>query len=119
MKYYQEAELVDHLSQSYDSQNLPVIYAIETCFVANISHHNTRVWQEGVWVPDWHDKCMQAIAAMRGWGKQEIPDKTHRPTALSGTIPTCENPVTRPGIEPSSPWWEASGLTAQPITVPE
>ncbi|KAJ8869162.1 hypothetical protein PR048_030732 [Dryococelus australis] len=40
--------------------------------------------------------------------------KTSRPTASSGTIPTCENPVTRPGIEPWSQWWEASGLTAQP-----
>ncbi|KAJ8887519.1 hypothetical protein PR048_013735 [Dryococelus australis] len=27
---------------------------------------------------------------------------------------TCENPVTRPGIEPGSPWWEASVLIAQP-----
>ncbi|KAJ8884986.1 hypothetical protein PR048_011182 [Dryococelus australis] len=42
-----------------------------------------------------------------------IPDKTRRPTASSGTIPTCKNPVTRPGIEPGSPWWEASELTAQ------
>ncbi|KAJ8880340.1 hypothetical protein PR048_016807 [Dryococelus australis] len=29
-----------------------------------------------------------------------IPEKTRRPTASSGTIPTCQNPVTRPGIEP-------------------
>ncbi|KAJ8867383.1 hypothetical protein PR048_031184 [Dryococelus australis] len=34
---------------------------------------------------------------------------------VRGTIPTCENPVTRPGIEPGSPWWEASSLTAQPL----
>ncbi|KAJ8889280.1 hypothetical protein PR048_008778 [Dryococelus australis] len=27
--------------------------------------------------------------------------KTRRPTASSGTIPTCENPVTLPGIEPA------------------
>ncbi|KAJ8875642.1 hypothetical protein PR048_023538 [Dryococelus australis] len=40
--------------------------------------------------------------------------KTRRPTASSGTIPTCENPVTRAGIEPGSPWWEASRLTTQP-----
>ncbi|KAJ8872562.1 hypothetical protein PR048_026168 [Dryococelus australis] len=44
----------------------------------------------------------------------EIPEKTHRPTASSGTIPTCGNPVTRPGIESGSPWWEASGLTGRP-----
>ncbi|KAJ8870876.1 hypothetical protein PR048_027177 [Dryococelus australis] len=45
-------------------------------------------------------------------GKREIPEKTRRPASSSGTIPTCENPeVTRPGIEPGSPWWEASRLT--------
>ncbi|KAJ8869514.1 hypothetical protein PR048_028505 [Dryococelus australis] len=36
----------------------------------------------------------------RGRGKREIPEKTRSPTASSGTIPICENPVTRPGIEP-------------------
>ncbi|KAJ8895710.1 hypothetical protein PR048_001047 [Dryococelus australis] len=44
----------------------------------------------------------------------EIPEKTSRPTVSSGMIPTCKGPVTRPGIEPNSPWWEASRLTAQP-----
>ncbi|KAJ8895232.1 hypothetical protein PR048_000557 [Dryococelus australis] len=53
-------------------------------------------------------------AGIKGRGKREIPEKTRRPTASSGTIPTCENPVTRPRIEPGSPWWEASRLTAQP-----
>ncbi|KAJ8898439.1 hypothetical protein PR048_003799 [Dryococelus australis] len=43
----------------------------------------------------------------------QIPEKTRRLTASSGTISTCENPVTRPGIEPDSPWWEASVLIAQ------
>ncbi|KAJ8893719.1 hypothetical protein PR048_006319 [Dryococelus australis] len=34
-------------------------------------------------------------------GKREIPEKTRRPAASSGTIPTCENPgVARSGIEP-------------------
>ncbi|KAJ8882999.1 hypothetical protein PR048_014838 [Dryococelus australis] len=47
-------------------------------------------------------------------GKREIPKKTRRPAASSGTIPTCGNPVTRQGIEPGSPWWEASSLTAHP-----
>ncbi|KAJ8867542.1 hypothetical protein PR048_031344 [Dryococelus australis] len=41
---------------------------------------------------------------MKGRGKREIPEKTRRPTALSGTIPTCKNPVTQPGIEPGSSW---------------
>ncbi|KAJ8886131.1 hypothetical protein PR048_012340 [Dryococelus australis] len=48
-----------------------------------------------------------------GTGETEIPEKTRRPVALPGTIPTCENMVTRLGIEPSSPWWEASMLTTQ------
>ncbi|KAJ8893087.1 hypothetical protein PR048_005670 [Dryococelus australis] len=51
-------------------------------------------------------------AGMKGQGKREIPEKTRRPTASSRTIPTCENPVTRPGIEPGSPLWEASVLIA-------
>ncbi|KAJ8872096.1 hypothetical protein PR048_025697 [Dryococelus australis] len=39
---------------------------------------------------------------------REILEKTRRPTASSGTIPT------RPGIERGLPWWEASVLIAQP-----
>ncbi|KAJ8885249.1 hypothetical protein PR048_011446 [Dryococelus australis] len=50
----------------------------------------------------------------RGRWKREIPEKAPRPTASSGTIPTCESPLTRPGIEPGSPWREASVLIAQP-----
>ncbi|KAJ8883943.1 hypothetical protein PR048_015799 [Dryococelus australis] len=53
---------------------------------------------------------------MKGRGKREIPEKTRRPTASSGTIPTCENPVTRTGIEPSLPWWEVSVPIAQQPT---
>ncbi|KAJ8894238.1 hypothetical protein PR048_006850 [Dryococelus australis] len=34
-------------------------------------------------------------------GKRDIPEKTRRPAASSGTIPTCRNPgVTQPEIEP-------------------
>ncbi|KAJ8874884.1 hypothetical protein PR048_022774, partial [Dryococelus australis] len=40
-------------------------------------------------------------------GKREIPEKTRRSAATSVTISTCDNP----GIEPGSPWWEASSLT--------
>ncbi|KAJ8898236.1 hypothetical protein PR048_003596 [Dryococelus australis] len=47
-------------------------------------------------------------------GKRETPVKIRRPTASSSTIPAFENPVTRTGIEPGSPCWEASRLTAQP-----
>ncbi|KAJ8881594.1 hypothetical protein PR048_018079 [Dryococelus australis] len=43
-----------------------------------------------------------------GRGKQEIPEKTHRPAASSGTILTCKNPgIAPPGIEPGSPRWES------------
>ncbi|KAJ8868465.1 hypothetical protein PR048_029993 [Dryococelus australis] len=47
---------------------------------------------------------------------RETPEETRRSEALSGMIPTYKNPgVTRPGIEPSSPWFKASSLTAQPL----
>ncbi|KAJ8872350.1 hypothetical protein PR048_025954 [Dryococelus australis] len=36
---------------------------------------------------------------MEGRGKWEIPEKTLPPTPSSGTIPTCENSVTRPRTE--------------------
>ncbi|KAJ8882200.1 hypothetical protein PR048_018688 [Dryococelus australis] len=49
-----------------------------------------------------------------GRGKREIPEKTLRPTASSGTIPTCENPVTRPGIEPGNPLARVMGRQASP-----
>ncbi|KAJ8894034.1 hypothetical protein PR048_006644 [Dryococelus australis] len=44
-------------------------------------------------------------------GERELPEKTRRPMALSGTIPTCGNP----GIDPTanrtvSPRWEVSSL---------
>ncbi|KAJ8872478.1 hypothetical protein PR048_026084 [Dryococelus australis] len=52
-------------------------------------------------------------AEMKGRGKLEISEKTRQPTASSGTIPTCENPVTRPDIEPGPPWWGASVLITQ------
>ncbi|KAJ8870896.1 hypothetical protein PR048_027197 [Dryococelus australis] len=57
-----------------------------------------------------------SAAGMKGRGKREIPEKTCRPAASSGTIPTCENPGgTRSGIVPSSPRWEASRLTAASV----
>ncbi|KAJ8867745.1 hypothetical protein PR048_031548 [Dryococelus australis] len=45
---------------------------------------------------------------MSGRANGRSQGKTRRPTASSGTISTCENAVTRLGIEPGSPWWEAS-----------
>ncbi|KAJ8892199.1 hypothetical protein PR048_004779 [Dryococelus australis] len=50
----------------------------------------------------------RSSAVMKGRGKREIAEKIRRPAASSVTIPTCENSgVTRLGIEPGSPWWEA------------
>ncbi|KAJ8870808.1 hypothetical protein PR048_027107 [Dryococelus australis] len=57
-----------------------------------------------------------------GVGEAGYPEKTRRLTTSSISIPTCENPVTRPGIKPGSPWWEASVLIAQPpwpLQIPE
>ncbi|KAJ8867446.1 hypothetical protein PR048_031248 [Dryococelus australis] len=41
-----------------------------------------------------------------------------RPTASSSTIPTCDNPVTRAGIETGSPWWEAERAHRSAIVAP-
>ncbi|KAJ8893531.1 hypothetical protein PR048_006129 [Dryococelus australis] len=49
-----------------------------------------------------------------GWEKREFPEKTRRSAESSDTILSCKNPVTQPGIEPGSPWWEASVLIVQP-----
>ncbi|KAJ8896380.1 hypothetical protein PR048_001724 [Dryococelus australis] len=48
-----------------------------------------------------------------GAGVTGDPEKISQPTALPGSIPTCENPVTRPGIKPGSPWWEVLGVKAK------
>ncbi|KAJ8895355.1 hypothetical protein PR048_000687 [Dryococelus australis] len=54
-------------------------------------------------------------ASIKRWGKREIPEKTRQPAASPSTIPTCENlGMSRPGIEPGTPWWEISRLTARP-----
>ncbi|KAJ8881166.1 hypothetical protein PR048_017639 [Dryococelus australis] len=52
----------------------------------------------------------------RHWNDErgDIPEKARRPASSTGTIPTCEGPVTQPGIEPGSSWWEAGVLTTQP-----
>ncbi|KAJ8880193.1 hypothetical protein PR048_016659 [Dryococelus australis] len=55
----------------------------------------------------------RACVALIDPAKQRVLEKTRRPTASSGTIPTCENPgVTRPRTEPGSPWLEANSLIA-------
>ncbi|KAJ8875040.1 hypothetical protein PR048_022930 [Dryococelus australis] len=72
--------------------------------------HETTRWRVGVN----NSQQRKSSAGMKGRRKREIPEKNRRPTASSGTIPKCENPVTRSGIEPDSPRWEASGMTARP-----
>ncbi|KAJ8881319.1 hypothetical protein PR048_017800 [Dryococelus australis] len=44
---------------------------------------------------------------MQGWGKHKIPEKTRQSEASYGTILG----VAALGIEPGSPWWQASSLT--------
>ncbi|KAJ8897668.1 hypothetical protein PR048_003018 [Dryococelus australis] len=56
----------------------------------------------------------QGGAGMKGRGRREIPEKTRRPTASSGTILTCDNPVTQPGIKPG----EVGGSVADGDVLP-
>ncbi|KAJ8880548.1 hypothetical protein PR048_017018 [Dryococelus australis] len=52
-------------------------------------------------------------------GKREYPENTCRQAVSSSKIPTCENlGVKPPGIEPGSPWWEASALATVPPRTP-
>ncbi|KAJ8866874.1 hypothetical protein PR048_032736 [Dryococelus australis] len=54
---------------------------------------------------------------MKGGGGREIPEETHRPTASSGTIPTCEIAMGGERADRSAtvaPWWKAGILTARP-----
>ncbi|KAJ8875134.1 hypothetical protein PR048_023027 [Dryococelus australis] len=61
------------------------------------------------------DNYLQISHASTERGEREIPEKTRRPAASSGTIPTCEYPgVTRPAIEPGPHRWEVRRLTSQP-----
>ncbi|KAJ8873063.1 hypothetical protein PR048_026679 [Dryococelus australis] len=55
---------------------------------------------------DWASLPQQAIAEMNA---RRPADQRHCPARFQ----ICENPVTRTRIEPCSPWWEASVLTAQ------
>ncbi|KAJ8897248.1 hypothetical protein PR048_002594 [Dryococelus australis] len=70
----------------------PVIYlAFRRCCILTTPHPHLLSR------PRWH-------------GKREIPEETRKPAALSGTIPTCENPgATPPGIEVDSSRWESRG----------
>ncbi|KAJ8896930.1 hypothetical protein PR048_002276 [Dryococelus australis] len=60
-------------------------------------------------------RCCSILISITLIGSQDLSVKscpnffTHPREASSGMIPTCKNPgVTRPGMEPGLPWWEAS-----------
>ncbi|KAJ8877521.1 hypothetical protein PR048_021976 [Dryococelus australis] len=95
------------------STRYPVAMQVREMLVAAPCLLNSSLLWRKAWVVSWHlGPTTRRGLGMKGRGKLEIPEKTRRPTASSGTIPTCENPVTRSGIEPGSPWWEASVLIA-------
>ncbi|KAJ8869958.1 hypothetical protein PR048_028969 [Dryococelus australis] len=52
-----------------------------------------------------------------GREKREIPEKTRRQAASSCTIPTCESPVTQPGIEPVGGERANRSATAAPVFI--
>ncbi|KAJ8872143.1 hypothetical protein PR048_025745 [Dryococelus australis] len=53
----------------------------------------------------------EAAPERKSVGKREDPEKSRRPAASCGTIPTREKPAaTQPGIEPGWPWWEEGSL---------
>ncbi|KAJ8869351.1 hypothetical protein PR048_030926 [Dryococelus australis] len=80
--------------------------------ISGIVQHDSHVRKSGVTRPEMKPSSPRLEASEYGaaqerkGGKRDIPEKTRRPTASSGMIPTCENPVTRPGIELGSPLWE-------------
>ncbi|KAJ8895214.1 hypothetical protein PR048_000539 [Dryococelus australis] len=64
----------------------------------------------------WHSFPYPLASPPTAWRSRRCAAhrKTRRPVASSSTIPTFKNPgVARPGIEPCSPWREASRLTTQ------
>ncbi|KAJ8888059.1 hypothetical protein PR048_007545, partial [Dryococelus australis] len=64
-------------------------------------------------------KRVWSSAGMKGWRKRELPEETRRLAESPGTIPTSENPgATQSGIEPCSPWREASALASTPPRLP-
>ncbi|KAJ8867209.1 hypothetical protein PR048_031004 [Dryococelus australis] len=68
-----------------------------------------QVVSDTVWTNGYSENG--AAPECKGGKKREIPEKTRRPVASFGTIPTCKNPgVTRSGIEPGTPWCEASSI---------
>ncbi|KAJ8882490.1 hypothetical protein PR048_014301 [Dryococelus australis] len=75
-----------------------------------IARHDSHVQESGVTRPGiqsgplwWEASRLTAQPpvkrGMQRWGKRDVPEETHRPATLSGTIPSCENPeASPPGI---------------------
>ncbi|KAJ8897706.1 hypothetical protein PR048_003056 [Dryococelus australis] len=71
--------------------------AARACTFAGRLHRGLLRGDEG------ETRRIRSSVGMQRQGKREIPEKTRRTTASSGTIPICENPgVTPPGIKPSA-----------------
>ncbi|KAJ8869018.1 hypothetical protein PR048_030564 [Dryococelus australis] len=89
---------------SYDSR-IPVVMIEGTLTALQYVQEILRACVKAV-----HDKPMRVAEVNMERRPRGPADQRHRPARF----PNCENPVTRPGIEPGSPWWEASVLIAQP-----
>ncbi|KAJ8877835.1 hypothetical protein PR048_022294 [Dryococelus australis] len=64
---------------------------------------------------DGHSRLIWSSAEVNGREKRGIPERSRRPAASSGTIPTCEDPgAVPPGIGPGLGWCEAGDLTTTP-----
>ncbi|KAJ8880064.1 hypothetical protein PR048_020687 [Dryococelus australis] len=76
---------------------------------------SANCWQATCGPATSHNTAIVHFTVTQGLGKREIPEKTRRLSASSGTIPTYENPgATPPGIKACSFWRETSNLTTTP-----
>ncbi|KAJ8877165.1 hypothetical protein PR048_021618 [Dryococelus australis] len=84
------------LSSRHTAEQIPVLFVDATvlAWVQSPSVYSRAPFAEGF-------AELLRSTRMKGQGKLEIPEKTHRPATSSGTIPTCENPgATMPGSNP-------------------
>ncbi|KAJ8868643.1 hypothetical protein PR048_030182 [Dryococelus australis] len=89
--------------QVWAALNIDILRADEGKARRHEAEGNIQTWPRGTLGPSSRDYLR---------GKREIPEKTHRPVASFGMISTYKNRDAAPsGIEPGSPWWEASSLT--------
>ncbi|KAJ8883801.1 hypothetical protein PR048_015656 [Dryococelus australis] len=84
----------------------------------------SRLWKQMLLFPrlreglkSWAMELFQrgwSSVGMKVWGKRDIPRKPPTSVIVRHNSGMRRSGVTRLGIEPGSPWWEASRLTAQP-----